>query len=235
MAEIPEGFDRRDSSTFVFDIAETQGISENSHLVFFPGNILGLEYNYRGPGVGRLEEYLRNRAPVHEPPLTFNMLMDRDFEEKLRRIQHLREVRIRVSNRQVEGLDSQDIDRDDDDPYRVLGTIRDFGEAAEYEIAWKSRTGTRRNIARRFLSVAGSYLRRYDTEDKSAKLFIKGLDEEGHLQEINVLNERIVYEETTFKLRAADRGVLSDSAFQAIERAHKENREAIERAAAIHF
>jgi hypothetical protein len=66
MAEIPDGFDRRDSSAFTIEMAESQGIAEHSHMVFFPDNILGLEYNYRGPGVGRLEEYFRKMAPISE-------------------------------------------------------------------------------------------------------------------------------------------------------------------------
>lgn len=235
MAEIPEGFDRRDSSDFTFDMAEEQGISENSHMVFFPNNILGLEYNYRGPGIGRLEEYLRKKAPISETRVSFNPLLNKDFEEQLERLEDVREVRVRVSNRQVEGANSQEINPEEDDPYKVLENMKDFGEAGEYEIAWKSRSRSRESIDRRFFSVARSYLRRYDTEDNSAMLVIRGHDEEGHLQRINVLNERIVFEETAFKLRPGDRAVISDSAFQAIERAYRDNREVIERAAALYI
>lgn len=234
MAEIPEGFDRRDSSSFTFEIAEEQGIAESSHMAFFPNNILGLEYNYRGPGVGRLEQYLREKAPTLESAVSFNALMDRDFEEKLQRLSDLRELRIRVSHREVEGANSQGMNLEEDDPFKALESMKDFGEAGEYELTWKSRTHSREKISKRFMSVARSYLRRYDTEDKSAMLVVRGHDEEGHMQKINVLNERLMYEETTFKLRLADRGVISDSAFQAIEKAHRDNREEIEHAAALY-
>jgi hypothetical protein len=235
MAEIPEGFDRRDSSNFIFEMAEEQGISENSHMVFFPNNILGLEYNYRGPGIGRLEEYLRKKAPIPESKVSFNPLLNRDFEEQLERLGDVREVRVRVSHRQVEEANSQGINPEEDDPYKVLESMKDFEEAGEYEIAWKSRSRSQETIPSRFLSVARSYLRRYDTEDRGAMLVIRGHDEEGHMQRINVLNERLVFQETAFKLRPADRGVIADSAFQAIEKAYRDNREMIERAAALYI
>lgn len=235
MAEIPEGFDRRDSSSFIFDIAEEQGISENSHMVFFPNNILGLEYNYRGPGTGRLEEYFRKKVPIREARVTFTPLMDKDFEEKLQQLSDVRELRIRVSHREVAGANSQRIDPEEDNPFEVMESMKNFGEAGEYELAWKSRTRSRENIAKRFFSVARNYLQRYDTEDKSAMLVLRGHDEEGHMQRINVLNERLMYNETTFKLRATDRSVIPDSAFQAIEKAYKDNRDEIERAAALYI
>jgi hypothetical protein len=114
MAEIPEGFDRRDSSTFIFEIAEEQGIAENSHMVFFPNNILGLEYNYRGPGVARFEEYLRKKVLIPESEVSFHALIDKDFEEKLQRWSELRELRIRVSHREVEGANSQGVDPEEE-------------------------------------------------------------------------------------------------------------------------
>lgn len=235
MTEIPEGFDRRDSSSFVFDIAEEQGISENSHMVFFPDNILGLEYNYRGPGTGRLEEYLRKKAPVSESKVTFTPLMDKDFEEKLQQLSDVRELRMRVSHREVVEAKSHRIDPEEDDPYEVMESMKNFGEAGEYELVWKSRTHSRQNIAQRFFAVARNYLQRYDTEDKSSMLVLRGHDEEGHMQRINVLNERLVYNETTFKLRATDRGVIPDSAFQAIEKAYRDNKDEIEHAAAVYI
>jgi hypothetical protein len=235
MTEIPAGFDRRDSSDFTIEMAETQGIAEHSHMVFFPDNILGFEYNYRGPGVGRLEEYFEKKAPIPESAVSFNALIDRDFEEKLQRIEDLRELRIRVSHREVEGASAQRIIPDEDDPFEVLDTMKDFGEAGEYELTWKSRTYSRESISKRFISIARSYLRRYDTENESAKLVVRGHDGEGHMQEINVLKGHLMYEETAFKLRPADRGVISDSAFQAIEKAYRDNRDAIERAAALYL
>lgn len=235
MAEIPQGFDRRDSSDFTFEMAEEQGIAENSHMVFFPDNILGFEYNYRGPGVGRLEEYLRTKAPIPESVVSFNALMDREFEEKLEGLVDLRELRVRVSHRQVETAQASDNDKAEDDPFEVLQAMKNFEEAGEYELAWKSRNRSRDSIVKRFFSVARSYLNRYDTEDSSAMLVIRGHDDEGHMHRINVLNERLMFEETTFKLRPADRGVISDSAFQAIEKAYRDNKDKIERAAALYI
>jgi hypothetical protein len=235
MAEIPQGFDRRDSSSFIFDIAEEQGISENSHMIFFPNNILGLEYNHRGPGTGRLEEYFRKKVSIPESKVSFTPLMDKDFEEKLQQLSDVRELRIRVSHREVAEANSQRIDPEEDNPYEVMESMKNFGEAGEYELAWRSRTRSRENIAKRFFAVARNYLQRYDTEDKGAMLVLRGHDEEGHMQRINVLNERLMYNETTFKLRATDRSVIPDSAFQAIEKAYRDNKNEIERAAALYI
>jgi hypothetical protein len=167
--------------------------------------------------------------------VSFNALIDRDFEEKLQRIEDLRELRIRVSHREVEGASAQRINPEEDDPFEVLETMKNFGEAGEYEITWKSRTRSQQSISKRFISIGKSYLRRYNTENESAMLIVRGHDGEGHMQEINVLKGRLMYEETVFKLRPADRGVISDSAFQAIEKVYRDNKAAIERAAALYI
>lgn len=236
MSVIPEGFDKRDSSSWRFTIADEQGMMEHSHMMFFPNNIVGVEHNHYGPGIGRLEEYLRHKAAsVVEPNLRFKMLIDRDFEEKLRNMTSLRELRIRVSRRQIEGASSEEISSEDEDPLRVLEAMREFGEAPEYEIAWKNRVKSRQHIGRWFRSVGEAYLRRYDTEDKSAKLLVVGDDEEGHRQEVNVLRQRLVFDERAIRLMPADRSVTPESGFEAIWKAYKDNQERIQRAGAIHL
>lgn len=140
-----------------------------------------------------------------------------------------------MSHRQVEGASSREIDSEEEDPYRVLESMKGFGEAPEYEIAWKSKTNTRGHIKDWFRSVAGTYLRRYDTEDKSAKLFLVGDNEEGHREEINVLNERLVFDERAIRVSNLNRSITPESGFGAIEKAYTENRERIERAGAIHL
>lgn len=82
MDVIPEGFDRRDSSSWPFNLEEQQGMIEHSHMVLLPNNIVGVERSQHGPGVGKLEEYLHQKAAsIIDSTLSFKMLMDKEFDE----------------------------------------------------------------------------------------------------------------------------------------------------------
>ena len=41
-----------------------QGVVEVTHLVFFPGNVIGSDYNYHGPRISRFPSYLREKMPT---------------------------------------------------------------------------------------------------------------------------------------------------------------------------
>ena len=71
-------------------IASTQGLVEQTHLVFFDKGIVGGEFNFYGPRPSRLADYLEQKVP-HFPRISLDILLNRDSTEQLA---HLRDVRL---------------------------------------------------------------------------------------------------------------------------------------------
>ena len=52
--------------TDIPNLHQDQGVVEVTHLVFFPDNVIGSEYNHFGPRISRLPIYLREKIPTNE-------------------------------------------------------------------------------------------------------------------------------------------------------------------------
>lgn len=231
LREIPRGFDRSDSSDFIVDMNEQQGLAEATHLMVFPRNIIGFEVHRFGPGVGRLEQYLKRLVLKPEETVIIEPLISKDFETKLENLPYLREMRVRVSSQQLEDSNQTD---GSDNPFEAMDVMQRQYPAPEYELAWKVKTGSRKKaISSSFRNIGKKFLRRFDPEDRSSMLLVKGYDEEGHPHRVNILSEQLVYEEAALKVEPKDRSVTEFSAFQAIERAYENNREEIEQAGSL--
>jgi hypothetical protein len=85
------------------------------------------------------------------------------------------------------------------------------------------------------MNAAKDFLRAFGHHDENAKLVVRGKDEEGHVQTINILNDRLMWEKKVLKISEAERGVRPDSAFQAIEELYEQRKGKIERALNVHF
>ena len=72
----------------VGDIAElsltsNQGLLESIHIVFFPGNVLGAEYNHYGPRATRLGNHLHTISGVPTPKARINPIIREDAFDQL--------------------------------------------------------------------------------------------------------------------------------------------------------
>src|SRR5256885_3174599 len=73
------------------------GLAECVHLIFFPDNIVGIEFNYEGPRVEAISEYLHLKSKQvnpHRPE--FEHLLEENVLEKIDKMQILRKFRLRM-------------------------------------------------------------------------------------------------------------------------------------------
>lgn len=63
-------------------ISEEDGLLEEIHVVFFPTGIVGAEFNFFGPRIGRLAEYVNTKLP-NQQKISFDMLVAQDILEQL--------------------------------------------------------------------------------------------------------------------------------------------------------
>lgn len=238
-SDFPESFRIPDSTFREIVMAEDEGIALTTHFSFFDHNIVGMLAPYRGPGAGRLEEYLEKKVHEQYPDInakiTLTPLLTRDFESKLQQFRAIRSLYVRVSNYELEGLENPNEESDDKSVVRILREMRDIGEAGEYEIGWKPRKSARDNIPRGFLDLARRLIRRNDVlKDDNDKLVIRGELEEGRTEEINILEDKVFFEVTVMKQGERSRTLAPGPAFDAINQVYEGNRDYLEHAAAIY-
>lgn len=67
------------------EIDEEAGVADTSHIIFFPGNIIGAESNFYAPRATRLALYLRRKAPDDTPKsIIVEPLFRPDVRQRLR-------------------------------------------------------------------------------------------------------------------------------------------------------
>lgn len=236
-SDFPESFKLTDSTFRDIEMAEDEGIALTSHFSFFDKNIVGMVAPYRGPGAGRLEEYLEKKvhedAPNLKAKVTLTPLTTKDFESKLNKFESIKALYVRVSNYELEGYESSN--QEDTSAVGILRDMRGIGQAGEYEIGWKPKKNTRGHIPEQFIDLARRLLRRNDVlKDDSAKLVVKGTVEEGRTEEVNLLDGKVFFEARVMKQSERSRALAPGTAFEAIRQVYEDNREYLEEAAAIY-
>lgn len=211
------------------EVPEDSGLADPIHVVFFDNNIVGADYNHYGPRLGSLEHYLRHKASDACPAMHFEMLLDPDAAERLERFRELRvlDLRVRPSDARVreqlaEGLGGGF------DANEMLGEVGEFG------IVLKPEPYSRQSIPRRVLEFAKRIARDDDFTKNTSRFKVKGVDDLGNVEEIDLLSDQLVAKKKMIKEDPRSRALAQESAYQAIEEAHEELKDKIERAASIY-
>jgi hypothetical protein len=93
----------RDLSLRDLPIEADEGVSFQTHLVFFPPNIVGVEYRKHGAKVGHLEQIL-NKA-VKFGFFKFDACLEPDFVNKLSKMKYIDWYSLRINRSQVDIID----------------------------------------------------------------------------------------------------------------------------------
>ena len=72
------------------------GLLESIHVMFFPDNIVGTEYNHYGPRMSRLGFYLYVKSDHAVPMATFRPILRRDAQRQLERLREIRLLELSV-------------------------------------------------------------------------------------------------------------------------------------------
>ena len=220
------------------DIAPDTGLLEAVHVVFFPDNVVGAEYNHFGPRVSRLGSYLSEKSgnelrPLTSrnelQPLTFRPLFRPDAAEQLDRLTDLRSLEFSVSPaytsivRQAEPSLADAFDAN----ARVLEEPKIVRLLL---IEKENQSG--------FLNKMRNPLKRLVTDDaiheNSDRLQVKGRCEDtGRVETINLLNDMLISPEQIVRLNERGRALDPESAFQAIREAYERLYDDIQNATSV--
>jgi hypothetical protein len=202
------------------DIPAAAGLIEQVHVVFFPHNIVGSEFNFYGPRLSRLARYLAVRANGVCSPVKFEALIRQDVMEQLNRLEDIRlfDLKIRASYATV-------IAEADEDLGSAFKAAARAGQADELEIILRPPSRSRGILRERLLSTVRWLGQRRDLREEASRFIVKGFD--GHadrVDAIDILKDQLISRKRIVLENERTRALVSESAYTAIEQAYSELR-----------
>ena len=211
-------------------IPAASGLVEQVHVVFFPGGIIGSEFNFYGPRLPRLAQYLAAKAP-HDgcAALAFEPLLRQDVAAQLDQLTDIRLVRLRI--RASYAAQVAQADRDLGSAFEAAGRA---GEAEELELVLRALPRSRHPLAERLLGAVKRLAGFGDLRSEVSRFDVKGLHQQtGRVEELDILSDQLIAKGQIIRQDARTRALDPESAYGAIQRAYAELRDQLELAAGV--
>lgn len=212
------------------NLAADAGLLEPIHVIFFPNNIVGIEYNHYGPRLSRLGYYLRTKSRNAVPLATFNPLLRGDVAEQLDKLEDLRlfKLQIQPSYTNIVRQADQSLGDAFDANAKVLAGPE------EIEVSIKLQKDARQGALKRLLNPLKRLARRKDLRDNTAQFQVRGKREDtDRVETIDLLKDHLIAHKQIVRMGERSRALDPDSAFAAIRAAHDDLGDALHEAAAV--
>jgi hypothetical protein len=203
------------------EIPVAAGLLEKVHVVFFPNQIVGSEFNFYGPRLPRLGRYFAAKASDVCPPVTFEPLLRQDVIEELDRLGDIRllHLKIHASYASVIAQADQDLGS-------AFEAAARAGGAEELEIILRPRSHSRQPLANRLLRTVKRLARYQDLRQETSRFIVKGFDEEAaQIDTVDILKDHLIARKRIILEDERTRALNSESAYAAIEQAYNELRD----------
>lgn len=205
-------------------IPKESGLAECVHVMFFPENIVGVEYSYDGPKVPRINDYLYVKSKDVCPQIpVFEQLLQPDVIKKLDQMQIVRRFRLKVR----ESLFSS-TEQADEYLGKAFQAARELGDAKEIELILSVGRG-RGTLGTKVRDMTKRLLMLKDTSTDLISGEIKGIDETGRTEIIDLLNAKLVAEKHILRNAASN----SELYYSAIEAAYQDLKDQLLKASGV--
>ena len=209
-------------------ISPTSGLLDQTHVVFFPDNIVGAEFNFHGPRATRFAQYLRIKAPMVCPTLTFEPLLQRNVSERLANLKSITafHLKVRASYAQAMAEANQDLGS-------AFAAAASVGGADEIELILKPKRRSGGNISNRLIQFAQQLVNRGDVREGAFKFTLDGTLNDGNHDTVDVLSDYLIAQKKILVMNGSSRALDADAVYAAILDAYGDLREDLERAAGV--
>lgn len=202
------------------NIAADAGLLEPIHVAFFRDNIVGADFNFYGPRLSRLGNYLRVKSENAVPMAVFHPLLRNDVAEQLDHLIELRLFNLKVKPAYIETIRQADTSLGE--AFAATAAVLD-GNSEDIEVILRPSKSTWSEALRRFIPSLKALARRPDLRENAERFQVKGRhDESNRVEIIDLLRDQLIARKQVLRLGERNRAVDAGSAFRAIELAHEE-------------
>lgn len=194
-------------------LAEDEGICETAHLCFFPESIIGVEFNYFGPRVQRLPQYLSR--VVRADKFAMEALLRDDMAEQLGRKMALRRLTLRVRRSYIAQIAEADKSLGD-----ALAAAERVSDAECIGIILEPEPYQRVNLHERLLSAVRNLVSLPEMRSNVRQLEVDAVgDDATGTTTLNLLEDKLIKKTTILRNGQRSRALNSEDAYSKIEEA----------------
>lgn len=206
------------------------GLFETIHVVFFPNNIVGAEYNHYGPRVSRLGTFLSDKSDDAVPKADFRPILRGDAAQQLDRLTDLRMLDFsmlpayagivrQANNSFYDALEAAG--RAIANPKSIQFVLKPDRQASQ---------GFLRNMIGTLRNLVGSQ----DTLESADRLIVRGrCRDTDRVETIDLLKDQLISVKKIMRMNPRSRALEPGAAFQAIREAYAELRPQLELSASV--
>ena len=206
------------------------GLLESVHVMFFPNNIVGADYNHFGPRISRLGSYLYSKSGNAIPRVAFDPLLRHDAAAQLDRLGEIRVLDITIRPAYLDYL--QRASKDLWEGFVAQNQIIDDPDTIQLVI--KSSRESRRSSLHRLISPLKRILSQDELREGTERLSVRGTcTDTNRVETIDLLKDKLISNKTIVRLSQQSRALDPESAFKAIIDSYDELHDPIQHAAAI--
>lgn len=201
------------------ELEQDQGVLDGSHVVFFPDNVVGIEYNRYAPDATKLGWYLTAKSKNFLRPVELHHLMRTDPADRLAGLRDLREIEIEVRSPFVAIVQNEAPSLG-----KVLDGVREAaGGGRTVRAILSFPEETRKSAFDTLTAPLRRLLQRPDIADNAIRFKVRGTHQSaGKLEPIDLLADKIITKKQISRAQPGGRTVDSQSAFAEIRKAYAE-------------
>ena len=204
-------------------LAANEGIAESTHMVIFEPGVVGCEFNFHGPRIGRLPAYLGERGEDEAGNLYFEPMFSRDAVRLLRNLREIKVFDLKIPTALIPLVTQRDPPLG-----RALRAMAAASGASTVALTAGPEAYSRGEaISPRMLTLAVSLAQSGTFNEEASRFVVTGFGADGQINEIDVLRGKLLSEERMVFQDEASRAVNTESAYSAIEEAYARVRESV--------
>jgi hypothetical protein len=210
------------------NLPEAAGLVEQIHVRFFPNNIVGTDFNFYGPRLGRLASYLNDLGGGKSDKVVFEPLLRRDTASELDKKQEIRLFGLRIRRSEVERI--KQIDSDLGSAFEGVAKVSD---ASELEVVLRPKAYSRRSMGKKLLAKAKKLAKNDSIREIASDFHVKVANPGEPSMTVDILGDHFISERRILKQTVKGRALDSDDAYAQIDDAYNERRDDLRKAAAF--
>lgn len=203
--------------------SQGEGINDLSHLTFFKGGVIGFEFNFYGPRVGSLAQYISEKANCE---IGFRPILNPDTAAKLARMTTVTKFELKVKSNDLAALDLGNKKFED-----AVANLGEFSNCTDLTISMSVDSRKQDGLLQKVKSFAQRIVDGDEAEETVKKVKLYGKDSlSTRIDEVDLLQEFLLSKQEVVLQNQHLRVVDSISAYNAIASGYSDLKQSIKRA-----
>jgi hypothetical protein len=208
------------------DLAADQGLVELCHIVIYPEGYAAAEFNFSGPRIKRLSDYLYAKHNELNDKVTFLPLFQRDIVSLVEQMATINLMELTGQPGSASLL--KEADQGLSDAVKTLGRV---GAEKTVRLGLFSDGGHKsklHTLAIRLAKVIRA--NRAEAEATLRKLRVQGFNTEGKIDAVDLLEQHLISFKLIERVREDSKALSSESAYKQIDAAYEQLKDKLEEA-----